>query len=62
MSEGPLGNPALGAESGTAASHDQWLHAERADEAAVLVVVVDTVTEHDIGRLRGRPLAPHGRR
>lgn len=52
MSEGALDNPALGSESGAvfgATSRDQWLHAERADEATVLVVVVAAVTEHDVG-------------
>lgn len=52
VGEGALDNPPLGSESGAvfgAASRDQWLHAERADEAAVLVVVVAAVTEHDVG-------------
>lgn len=41
--EGALDNPALGSESRAvfgAGSGDQWLHAERADEATVFVVVV----------------------
>lgn len=65
VSEGTLDNPALSAESGAmfaAASRDQWLHAERAHEAAVFVVVVAAVTEHDIGAAPGpTALAPHGR-
>ncbi len=56
VGEGSLDNPALSAESGAvfgAASRDQWLHSERADEAAVLVVVVAAVTEHDVGAAPG---------
>ncbi len=52
VGEGALDNPALSAESGavfSTTSRDQWLHAERADEAAVLVVAVAAVTEHDVG-------------
>lgn len=63
--EVPLANPALGSESGTvfgAASRDLWLHSERADEAAVLVVAVAAVTEHDVGAAPGSAtLAPNGR-
>lgn len=43
VGEGALDNPALGSESGAvfgAAARDQWLHSERADEVAILVVVV----------------------
>lgn len=62
VSEGALDNPALSAESGavfSATSCEQWLHAERADEAAVLVVVVAAVTEHDVGAApRSATLAP----
>lgn len=65
VGEGALDNPALGAESGAvfcAASSDQRLHAERADETAVLVVVVAAVTEHDIRAAPRSPaLTPHGR-
>lgn len=65
VGEGTFDNPALGTESGAmfgAASSDQRLHAERADEAAVLVVVVAAVAEHDVGAAPGAAaLAPHGR-
>ncbi len=64
VGEGALDNPALSAESGavfSATSRDQRLHAKRADEAAVLVVVVAAVTEHDVGAApRSATLAPHG--
>ncbi len=52
---------ALGAPSGAvpgAASGDQRLHVEGADEAAVLVVVVAAVTEHDVRAAPGRPRVP----
>ncbi len=65
VGEGALDNPALGSEPGAvfrAASRDQRLHAERADEAAVLVVVVAAVTEYDVGTAPGAAaLAPDGR-
>lgn len=65
VGEGALDNPALSAESGavfSTTSRDQWLHAERADEAAVLVVAVAAVTEHDVGAAtRSATLAPHRR-
>ncbi|GAA3014649.1 hypothetical protein JCM13580A_56820 [Streptomyces drozdowiczii] len=55
----------MSAESGavfSTTSRDQWLHAERADEAAVLVVAVAAVTEHDVGAAtRSATLAPHRR-
>lgn len=45
-----------------AASRDQWLHAERTDQAPVLVMAVAAVPEHDVGALsRPAALAPHGR-
>jgi hypothetical protein len=40
VGESTLDKPALSAETGavfSAASRDQWLHSQRADEAAVLV-------------------------
>lgn len=62
MGEGALDTPALGAESRAvcgAASSDQWLHADRADEAAVFVVVVAAVTDHEVGATPGpAALAP----
>lgn len=65
MGEGSLDNPVLSAESAAvfgAASRDPWLDSERADEAAVLVVIVTAVTEHDVGAAPGSAaLAPHGR-
>jgi hypothetical protein len=65
VSEGTLDNPALGAKSGavlSAASRDHWLHSQRADEAAVLVVVVTAVREDHVRAAPG-PAAPtpHGR-
>lgn len=56
VGEGTLDNPALSAEPGAvfgAAPRDQWLHAECADQAAVLVEVVAAVTEHDVGAASG---------
>lgn len=50
--QGALDTPTVGAESGAvfgAASRDERLYAERADETAVFVVVVATVTKHDVG-------------
>lgn len=65
VGENALDNPALGSESGAvfgAASCDQQLHAERADEATVFVVVVAAVTEHDVGAApRSAALAWYGR-
>ncbi len=65
VGEGALDNPALGSQSGAvfgAASRDQWLHAERADETTVLVVVVTAVTEHDVGAApRSAESAPYPR-
>ncbi|MFD6080428.1 hypothetical protein ACFWG5_33155 [Streptomyces hydrogenans] len=51
VDKGALDNPALGAESGAvfgAASSDQRLHAGRADEATVLVVVVAAVGQQHV--------------
>lgn len=63
VGERALHDPALGAESGAvlhAAAGDQRFHAE--DQAAVLVVVVTAVTEHDVGAAPGpAALAPNGR-
>ncbi len=56
---------ALGAQAGTefgAAAGDQRLHAEPPDQAAVLVVVVAAVAEHDVGAAAGpAAFTPHGR-
>jgi hypothetical protein len=61
----PLHDPALGAESGAvhgAPAGDPRFHTVRADEAAVLVVVVAPVAEHHVGAAPGpASLAPHGR-
>ncbi len=65
VGEGALDNPALSAESGAvfaAASRDQWLHSERADQTVALVVVVAAVSKYDVGSASGAAaLAPHGR-
>ncbi len=65
VSEGALDNPALSSKSGTvfgATPRDPWLHAEPADEVAVLIVVVAAVTERNVGTTpRPAALAPHGR-
>lgn len=65
VGERALHDPALGAESGAvlhAAAGDQRFHAEVPDQAAVLVVVVTAVTEHDVGAAPGlAALAPNGR-
>lgn len=59
--ERTLPETALCAEAGAVfgnASGDHRLHAERPDEAIVLVVVVATVAEHHVGRRRGLPRLP----
>lgn len=51
VGESALHDPALGAQPGAvlgATSGDHRLHAESPDEAAVFVVVVAAVTEHDV--------------
>lgn len=65
VSEGAFHNPALSAEPGTvldASAGDERLHTEAPDQAAVLVVVIAAVTEHDVGSAPGpAALAPNGR-
>jgi len=65
VGERALDNPASVAEPGAvfgAAASDQRFHTEYADQAAVLVVVVAAVTEHDVGSApRPTALAPHWR-
>lgn len=51
VGEGAFHDPALGSQSGAVFGtppRDQRFHSECADEAAVLVVVVATVTEYDV--------------
>ncbi len=65
MGERALDHPPLSPQTGTvrgAAAGDQRLHAEIPDQAAVLVVVVAAVTEHDVRTAPGpAALATHGR-
>lgn len=63
VGECTLHDPALGAQPGAvlgATSCDHRLHTKGPDEAAVLVVVVAAVTEHDVWAAPGTAgLAPH---
>ncbi len=52
VGEGPLDNPAVGAEAGSvwdAASGDDGFHAQGPGQAPVLVVVVAAIPEHRVG-------------
>lgn len=65
VGEGALYDAVLGAQSGTvlgAAAGDHRFYPAVPHEAAVLVVIVATVAEYDIGTAPGpAALAPHGR-